>query len=352
MKDRLGREIECLRISVTQNCNLRCIYSRLENNNTGDASICNYRYSCPITLTAVEFNIIVKVFAALGIKKVRITGGEPLTRPDIRSIIERIASIPGIEDLSMTTNGVYIGDMAAMLKEAGLKRLNISLDTLKADRFYNITGGSLDRVLQGIKKSLDIGLSPIKINTVLIKGINDDEVDDFISLTKDNPIDVRFIELMPVDKFGEKNLNKIVDNYDIISSHPELSLCDDRTESLPARFYFIEGYKGRVGFISPVCHKFCASCNRIKLSCDGKIKPCLGNNGEVDILNVLRKTPYKFILFKIPFDFQVLLFGYFAFCISFLQDFQRLIRCKSATYIVVNNLAGCAGSCRLKQVYQ
>ena len=292
MKDRLGREIEYLRVSVTQNCNLRCIYCRPGEDEAEVFSKSGYQCSCTSTLTSAEFSSIVKVFAGMGIKKVRLTGGEPLTRPDILSIVEQIAAIPGIEDLSMTTNGIYLGKMADKLKEFGLKRLNISLDSLKEDRFHSITGGRLIDVLKGIEKALDTGF-PIRINTVLIKGLNDDEVDDFILLTKDKPIDVRFIELMPVGKFGEENSDKVVYNNDIINNHPELITCDTRIESLPARYYCVNGYKGRVGFISPVSHKFCSSCNRIRLTCDGKIKPCLGSNGEVDILGVLKDDPSK-----------------------------------------------------------
>lgn len=292
MKDRLGREIEYLRVSVTQNCNLKCIYCRPEDDEPEASAKSGYPCSCPATLTSSEFSMIVKVFAGLGIRKVRITGGEPLTRPDILDIVERIAAIPGIEDLSMTTNGISLGKTADKLKKAGLMRLNISLDSLKEDRFHNITGGRLEDTLSGIQKALDIGF-PVRINTVLIKGINDDEVNDFILLTKDKPVDVRFIELMPIGKFGEEHSEKIVYNNDIINTHPKLLPCDTGVESLPARYYCTAGYRGRVGFISPVSHKFCSDCNRIRLTCDGKIKPCLGSNGEVDILSVLRDSPDK-----------------------------------------------------------
>ncbi|HBF36785.1 MAG TPA: GTP 3',8-cyclase MoaA, partial [Firmicutes bacterium] len=239
-----------------------------------------------------EFEKVVRSMAMLGIHKVRITGGEPLTRADVCQIIERISTIPGIQDISMTTNGIHLDKMAEKLKTAGLSRLNISLDSLKAVKFNYVTGGGkLADTLQGIEKALELGLTPVKINTVLIKGVNDDEIDDFIHLAKDKPLEVRFIELMPIGRFGEENSDKIVYNSEIIHARPELIFCEDSLKGHPATYYKIEGYQGKVGFISPMGHKFCSSCNRIRLTCDGKIKPCLGNNGEVDITNILRQNP-------------------------------------------------------------
>lgn len=286
MKDRFGREIEYLRISVTQNCNLKCIYCSPGENNCVQ--------KCPVPLRPEEFEKIVRSMAKVGIRKVRITGGEPLTRTDVCEIIERISKIQGIEDISMTTNGINLDRMAEKLKSAGLKRLNISLDSLKKDRFEYITsGGRLESALKGIEKAMAVGLNPVKINTVLIKGVNDDEIDNFIQMTKDKPLEVRFIELMPIGRFGEQNSDKIVRNSEIINARPELVFCEDSVDGQPARYYRIEGYKGKIGFISPISHKFCSSCNRIRLTCDGKIRPCLGSNGEVDVAQVLRKDPDK-----------------------------------------------------------
>lgn len=284
MKDRFGRIIEYLRISVTQNCNLKCIYC-----SPGESSCAQ---KCSANLRPEEFEKIVGSMAKVGIRKVRITGGEPLTRTDVCEIIGRISKIRGIQDISMTTNGIQLDRMADKLKSAGLKRLNISLDSLDEDRFKHITGGGrLKDTLNGIEKALALGLNPVKINTVLIKGVNDDEIDDFIQLTRDRPLEVRFIELMPIGRFGEQNSDKIVYNSDIIRARPELIFSEDSLGGQPARYYSIAGYKGEIGFISPVSHKFCNSCNRIRLTCDGKIKPCLGNNGEVDITEVLRQNP-------------------------------------------------------------
>ncbi|WHH58811.1 GTP 3',8-cyclase MoaA [Petroclostridium sp. X23] len=284
MRDRFGREIEYLRISITQNCNLKCIYC------SPGGSGCVHEYTS--YLTPEEIEQIVRSMARVGIKKVRVTGGEPLTRADICEIIQRIAGINGIEDLMMTTNGINLDKMAEKLKEAGLNRLNISLDSLKEDKFEYITGGGkLENTLKGIEKALDVGLNPVKINTVLIKGVNDDEIDDFIKLAKARPLEVRFIELMPIGKYGEQNSDKIIYNSEIINARPELIFCEDSTKGHPATYYTIEGYKGKIGFISPMSHKFCDRCNRIRLTSDGKIKPCLGSNGEEDVMEILRNNP-------------------------------------------------------------
>ena len=284
MKDRFGREIEYLRISVTQSCNLKCIYCSPDGTRKGN--------DCASRLTPEEFGTIASAMARLGIRKVRITGGEPLTRPDICDIINLISEIPGIDDISMTTNGIYLAKYARSLKAAGLGRLNISLDSLREDRFRFITGcGKLEDVQKGIEIAVESGLLPLRINTVLIKGVNDDEIDDFISIARHDPVDVRFIELMPIGEFGEQNSDKIVYSSDIIASRPGLAPCVDSNPNQPARYYCMDGFKGRIGFISPMSHKFCNRCNRIRLTCDGRLKPCLGDNGEVSVIDVLRNNP-------------------------------------------------------------
>ncbi|MFZ5986233.1 MAG: GTP 3',8-cyclase MoaA [Bacillota bacterium] len=298
MKDRFQRQIEYLRVSVTQNCNLKCVYCKPDNDmaelDRKMAGICSKTSGdndCT-PLTSEEFEKVIRIMVDLGITRVRITGGEPLTRGDICDIVERISAIPGLDDLSMTTNGISLNRFAKSLKQSGLRRLNISLDSLQRERFRYITGGgNLDSVLKGIEKALDAGLSPIKINTVLVKGLNDNEIDDFMSLAKDKPLEVRFIELMPIGCFGEKNADKIVYNSGIIGSHPELMPVERVYSNHPAEYYSIEGYKGKIGFISPMSHKFCHFCNRVRLTCDGKIKPCLGDNGEVSIVDILRSNP-------------------------------------------------------------
>lgn len=281
MLDRYGRKIEYIRISVTDNCNLKCVYCWPGEGNCVP--------KCKDFLAPEEFETIVRSLAKAGIKKVRLTGGEPLVRRDICEIVSRISGIQGIEDISMTTNGINLDRMIYKLKDAGLNRLNISLDSLRPERFRYITGGGeIKYTLKGIEKALELGLTPVKTNTVLIKGVNDDEIDDFIQLTEKAPLEVRFIELMPIGRFGEQNSDKVVVNSKIIDERPELIYCGESEKGSSASYYRIEGYKGKVGFISPVSHKFCSSCNRIRLTSDGKIRPCLGNNGEIDITDVLR----------------------------------------------------------------
>jgi cyclic pyranopterin phosphate synthase len=283
LKDKFGREIEYLRISVTQECNLHCLYC--------NPDVCSKVDGCGTGLTPQEIGKIVTVMAGLGVHKVRITGGEPLLRADIIDIVKEISSIPQIDDISMTTNGIKLAGIAKDLKKAGLHRLSISMDSLQEKKFRSITGGGeLEGVLDGVYAALEAGLHPVRLNAVLIRGLNDDEIDDFIQFASDTPVDFRFIELMPVGEYGEKNKNRIVFNSDIIAAHPELIPCKNQVNGQPARYFKKEGMKGRIGFISPMSHKFCSSCNRIRLTCDGKLKPCLGNNHELDITQALNSS--------------------------------------------------------------
>jgi len=287
MLDQHGRKIEYMRISVTQKCNLKCIYCDPNGENCKDSK--------EDSLTPWEYEKVVRFMVNAGIKKIRITGGEPLLRRDICEIISRISVIDGIEEISMTTNGIKLLKMADNLKASGLRRLNISLDSLNLEKFKFITGGGdLNKTMAGIDRALALGLTPVKINTVLIKGINDDEIDDLIELTKDRPIEVRFIELMPMGSFCEDNRDKIIRNDDLIADRPELQYLERTDKGSPAVCYQIAGYTGKIGFISPMTHQFCSDCNRIRLTSDGKIRPCLGNNGEVNIRKALDLKPENF----------------------------------------------------------
>lgn len=284
MIDRCGRAIDYLRISVTEKCNLKCIYCDPDGEN------CTMEVEPKLTPEQIE--AIVVSMAKVGIRKVRITGGEPLLRRDVCDIVARVARVEGIQDVSMTTNGVNLSRYARPLKEAGLKRLNISMDSLREDRFAQITGGGqLKKILEGIDLALEVGLVPVKINTVLIRDVNDDEIDDFIALTKDRPLECRFIELMPIGPFGENNGEKVVPSREIIQNRPYLEYLKKSDKGAPAEYYKAKGHVGKVGFISPMTHKFCSDCNRIRLTSDGKIRPCLGNNGEVDVMEVLQQHP-------------------------------------------------------------
>lgn len=276
MLDHFGRLITYLRLSVTERCNLRCSYCRKEEG------------GCPKVkeLSAEEFIRIARACATLGINKVRVTGGEPTLRRDLIQIVQGLSVIPGIEEVTLTTNGLFLASQADGLKKAGLSRVNISLDSLDADKFRAMTGGDLPTVLAGIDAALQAGLHPVKLNAVLIRGRNDDEVDDFIALTRDKPLDVRLIELMPLGGTWEDDSLR-VDNSRLIAERPYLIPIPPRYESQPSRDFRVEGHQGRVGFISPISHRFCGSCNRIRIMSDGMLRPCLGSNLEFSLKDAL-----------------------------------------------------------------
>lgn len=277
MRDWMGREIEYLRLSVTERCNLRCIYCR------DGTEQCNIEWE----MTVGDIDRIVKNMVFLGVNKVRITGGEPLMRRDLEDIVKVVAQNKGIRDLCMTTNGQGLSSRIKDLKDAGLKRVNISLDSLEPARYNRITGGGkIDEVLKCIDAAIECGLYPIKINAVIVRGENDNEIDSFIELTKDRPIDVRFIELMPIGGLGQDKSKRILSS-EILATRPYLKKQPPRYPSQPSEDYMVEGYNGRVGFISPMSHKFCNYCNRIRLTSDAKIKTCLGDNGEVSLKEAL-----------------------------------------------------------------
>ncbi len=275
MIDQYGRNITYLRLSVTDQCNLHCIYC--STGNRTDYTQCS----------AEELIRIVRILADLGITKVRITGGEPLRRKDLEQIIAGISSIKGITDIPMTTNAIGLADRISDLKKAGLSRVNISLDSLKPERYARITGSNaLSEVLKGIEAGISEGMN-VKINTVLMKGINDDEADDLIALGKKWPVSVRFIEMMPIGNFAASHQKETVLNTEILASHPQLIPVRNNSCGV-ASVYQMPGYLGTVGFISSISHRFCSSCNRIRITSDGKIKPCLGNNDETDLLPLFK----------------------------------------------------------------
>lgn len=277
MLDSYGRAINYLRVSLTDRCNLRCIYCMpkegIEKKSHNDI------------MRFEEVLQAVKVCAALGINKIRYTGGEPLILKGIDGLIYKTSRINGIDDISITTNGMLLEDMAKELKAAGLKRVNISLDTLKAGRFRSITrGGDIRKVLGAINRCLEVGLTPVKINAVIIRGINDDEVMDLAMLTKDMPVSVRFIELMPIGEGLKLYEQGMISSDEIMSLLPTLiPVKHDGT----ARIYRLQGSLGTLGFISPVSCKFCHSCNRIRMTSEGSIKPCLHSDSEINIRKYL-----------------------------------------------------------------
>lgn len=283
MKDAQGRNINYLRISVTDRCNLRCMYCMPEE------GICKKEHEDILSLE--EIYQVVKSCSELGISKVRITGGEPLVRKGLPELIERIAKLQGIKELALTTNGVLLPKYAKELKAAGLDRVNISLDTMNAEKYSYITrNGSLEDVMSGINAAEEAGLQPIKLNTVLIGGFNDDEIESFVGLTKDRAIDVRFIELMPIGQASHWAKKHFISNKEILNKVQELQPVQSDDISSPAKYYQLPGAKGRVGLINPISHAFCGNCNRIRLTADGKLKPCLHTETELDIKELVRRN--------------------------------------------------------------
>lgn len=273
MKDSFGREINYLRISVTEGCNQRCIYCMPENAPPPKLAV----------LTDDEIAEIVLAAASLGINKIRITGGEPLTRPGIVELIKRISTTPGIDDIAMTTNGTLLPEMAQKLRDAGLRRVNISLDTLDAVKFRAITrGGEISDTLNGIDAAFEAGLTPIKINTVLLGGINDDEIYKLVELTRSCPVELRFIELMPIGDTIRFPESTFIPCSTVLEKVPQLVPVKN-AEGGVAKLYRLPDGKGRIGLISPLSDEFCASCSRLRLTADGCLKPCLHSAEEIHL---------------------------------------------------------------------
>ena len=285
MFDRANRKIEYLRISITDRCNLRCVYCMPEDGvpALGHGEVLSYE----------EILRVVRVAVGAGIRKVRLTGGEPLVRKGVTGLIREIASVPGVEDLSLTTNGALLYQMAEGLKEAGLKRINVSLDSLDPVRFRGLTrGGDLAQVLQGIEKAEAVGFSPIKINVVSIRGINEDEAEAFARLTLERPYHVRFIEFMPIGARAMWDESRLVPSSEVMdritNSIGPLEPVKKGGKDGPASLYRLHGAKGLVGFISPLTDHFCSCCNRLRLTADGKLRPCLFSEGEIDLKGPMR----------------------------------------------------------------
>ncbi len=277
MIDQLGRSIQYLRLSVTERCTLRCVYCRK------DEGICPKAGE----LSTDDFFRIAKVCVDLGVNRIRLTGGEPLLRKDIVEIVRMFSTLKGVEELTMTTNGQMLAEQAESLKQAGLTRINISIDSLDPQKYRKITGGDLNAVLAGIRAAVKAELLPVKLNMVLIKGINDQEVDDLIGLAKDQPVDVRIIELMPVGELGQDS-SLVVNNCDLIAARPYLKPVKPYYAGQPSTDFAIEGYQGRIGFISSLSHRFCSTCNRVRIMSDGMLRPCLGNNLEISLKDALQ----------------------------------------------------------------
>lgn len=279
MLDAYGRNIDYLRVSLTDRCNLRCIYCMPEEG--------ILKKSHDDILRFEDIFKIVKASSKLGIKKIRYTGGEPLILKGIDELIYKTSQLPTVEDISITTNGLLLYDMLSDLKKAGLKRVNISLDTLNPSKYKLITrGGDLNKVLASIEKCISLGLNPVKINAVLMKGINDEEIGDFIKLTKDMPVSIRFIELMPIGEGEKLYKNSSLSTDTILNNFPALIPLTNEIDST-AKLYKLKDSKGNIGLINPLSCKFCSQCNRVRLTPIGTIKPCLHSENEISIKEYL-----------------------------------------------------------------
>jgi len=285
MIDKHNREINYLRISITDRCNLRCVYCMPKEGISfmGHDDILRYE----------EMLRIVRIAVQTGITKVRVTGGEPLVRRGIVEFLSSLTEMEGLRDISLTTNGVLLEECAERVFDAGVRRINISLDSLLPDRYRDITrGGDLNKVIRGIRKAQQTGFSPIKINVVAIKGFNDDEILDFAKLTVDRPYQVRFIELMPIGAITMENGRGYLSNDEIIRRITAFSPLEPAgakpgTMDGPAQLYTMKGAQGQIGFISAMSHGFCNSCNRLRLTADGHLRACLlADEPTVDL-----KTP-------------------------------------------------------------
>jgi cyclic pyranopterin phosphate synthase len=285
MRDGFGRRIEYLRISVTDKCNLRCVYCMPEEGLPWlrRADLLSYE----------EIASVVRVMAGMGLKRIRITGGEPLVRRDLPVLIRAIADTPGIEDIALSTNAVLLDDLAESLREAGVVRVNISLDSLQPDRVDAISRrpGSYEKIMRGIAAAERVGMHPIKMNAVIMRGRNDDEIADFARATIDRPWHVRFIEVMPVGENLGVSANEFVSAFEMLRLVREIGALEPvpgPEGNGPATYFRFPGAAGTVGVITPMSHNYCERCNRMRLTADGKLRPCLFGSLETNLRDALR----------------------------------------------------------------
>lgn len=286
------REINYLRIAVTDKCNLRCTYCMPEE------GVCLKKHEEILSLEEIEK--LVRVVGPMGIKHIRLTGGEPLVRKNIIGLIKKIRSVLEIESITMTTNGILLPEMAEELKKAGLDRVNISLDSLRGDKFKEITrGGDLETVLKGVDEALRVGLTPVKINVVAMKGFNDDEILDFAYFARDKGVHVRFIELMPI---GESDGSEAISALSIesikkiVGEELDIIPTEDVLTNGPAENYRIKDGQGSIGFIGALSNHFCERCNRLRITADGKVRLCLHKDLEYDLRAILKEGSDKEIV--------------------------------------------------------
>lgn len=282
--DRFGRRVDYVRLSVTDRCDFRCVYCMTEQ-----MTFLPRRQ----VLSLEEIYLIGKTFTELGVKRLRLTGGEPLVRSNVMSLIEALGRLPGLEELLLTTNGAQLEKLAAPLRRAGVTRINISIDSLQPERFRRITRvGDLDRVLAGIAAAQRQDFERIRLNAVIMKGYNDDEVMALTDYALDQGLDIAFIEEMPLGEASDHKREETVCTNDWvreqIASRYSLQPTDARTAG-PSKYYRAAGYDSRIGFISPMSHNFCADCNRVRVTVEGRLLLCLGNEHSSDLRSVIRQ---------------------------------------------------------------
>ncbi|QJA05801.1 GTP 3',8-cyclase MoaA [Thermosulfurimonas marina] len=285
LKDRYGRRLRYLRVSVTDRCNFRCLY-------------CSRDFSEWLPrediLSLEEIREVVAAAVSLGVERVRLTGGEPLVRRDFPHLVRMLSEIPGLRDLSLTTNGYRLAELARELKQAGLHRVNLSLDTLKAERFRELTGvDGLSRVLSGLEAALSVGLHPVKVNMVVMRGVNEDEILEMARLSLSEPLEVRFIEFMPVGPGVSWEEERFLPLAEIMERVRELGPLEEVPSQGggPARVFRLPGARGRVGFIAAISRHFCDRCNRLRLTAEGRLRLCLFSEEEFDLRPYLGRGP-------------------------------------------------------------
>ncbi|MDW7745970.1 GTP 3',8-cyclase MoaA [Halomonas sp.] len=284
--DDFGRRVRYVRISVTDRCDFRCVYCMSEE--------MTFLPRAQV-LTLEELAMVARAFTEMGVEKVRLTGGEPLVRRDIDRLVADIGALPGLKDFAMTTNGASLPKFASRLREGGLKRLNISLDSLDPDRFRRLTRtGDLHKVIDGIRAARDAGFERIKLNAVILKGRNDDEVLDLVDFARDEGLDISFIEEMPLGDVSDHSRAETFCSSDEVQERIEArhELIPTTESTLgPSRYFMMPDSDSRVGFISPHSHNFCDTCNRVRVTVEGRLLLCLGNEHSVDLRAVLRRYP-------------------------------------------------------------
>lgn len=291
--DKYGRTVDYIRLSVTDRCDFRCVYCMTE-----DMTFLPRQE----VLSLEEIYKVAEAFTELGVNKIRITGGEPLVRNNIMSLIQQLGSLPGLQELLLTTNGSQLEKLAVPLREAGVKRLNISLDSLDPEKFTRMTRvGKLERVLRGVEAAVAAGFENIRLNSVILKGRNDNEILDLVEYALGLGINIAFIEEMPLGEMSEHQRQETMCSNDwvrqVIEERYPLEAIAMKTAG-PSSYYQLQGHGTRVGFISPVSHNFCESCNRVRVTVEGRLLLCLGNEHSMDLRQVLREHPEDKALLK------------------------------------------------------